>query len=153
MQGLKKGLSVCAAAAVLSIAVVPSQAYAQTPVTGTYELVAVQGDSLPATVDRSDDCTEEVTSARLVLDENGGWQIEINEQKTCGTEVEQGTEKEEGEYTVAGDSIKFTTDEADADADDAEEIDIDELLAGVVQGGELHVRLEESDAVLVFRKV
>lgn len=130
-----------------------SQANAQTEAAGTWELTGIDDDAVPAVVDTMDSCTEEVTSAELVLDDSGGWQLTIHERETCGADVTEDTETESGTYTVQGTTVEFNSNDADTSDEDDAEIEIDDLVSGTIDGTMMHVRVAESDAMAMFRKV
>lgn len=145
--------TVALAMAALFSGIASSQVHAQDDAVGTWELVAIDEDSLPAVVDTTDNCTEEVTSAELVLDADGGWQLTINERETCGSEVSEDTETEAGTYTVQGMTVQFNANDADTDDEDDTEIEIDDLISGTIDGSMLHARVADSDAMVMFRKM
>ncbi|MGH7481866.1 MAG: hypothetical protein ACRELV_06890 [Longimicrobiales bacterium] len=132
-----------------------SVAGAQAASAGTYELVEVGGSPLPAVVEESTNCTEHVTSARLELQDDGDWELEIAERETCGAEVEEESESEDGEFDLDGSTIRFRSDDDDDDVDDDDvgEIEVDELVSATLDGDTLRARVRGSDAVLVFRRI
>lgn len=129
----------------------PSQA----PVAGTYELVEVGDSPLPTTVEETTECVERVTAGKLVLEEDGDWQLELIESETCGTDVSDDTETEEGDYAVSGDAIDFRPDEDDPEdeGDEPDELDIDELSTGTIAGDTIRVRIHGTETEAVFRRV
>lgn len=141
------------AIAALLTGIASSQLSAQTDAVGTWELVAIDEDSLPAVVDTTGNCTEEVTAAELVLDADGGWQLTISERETCGAEVAEDTEMEVGTYTLQDTTIQFNANDADTDDEDDAELEIDDLISGTIDGSMLHARVADSDAMVMFRKM
>lgn len=136
-------------------AVAQTPATLQAPVAGTYELVEVSGGALPATVEQSAECVERVTKGTLTLEEDGDWRIELTEEETCGTEVSEETEDEEGDFTVEGAEIDFQPGEEEefTDVDPEDDLDLDELVSGTHDGETLRIRAGESGTVIVFRRV
>lgn len=149
---MKQHKLVVAIAAIMT-SLVASQANAQTEVAGTWELTGIDDDALPAVVDTTDNCTEEITSAELVLDDSGGWQLTIHERETCGADVSEDTETESGTYTVQGTTVQFNANDADTSDEDDAEIEVDDLVSATVDGMMMHARVAESDAMVMFRKV
>ncbi len=145
-------MSKLTAAAFLAAGLSATAGVAQSPHAGTYELVDIAGNALPAVVETTDDCTEEVTSAQLVLEADWTFRLEVNERETCGTDVEEDVETEEGVFTMDGETILFDIDE-DPDDDDSTEIELDQLLSATVDGDMLHVTVRDTDAMVMFRKI
>jgi hypothetical protein len=144
-----------AAAVVGMVALMTEAAAAQTPApqlphVGTYDLVSIDDDDLPAVVERSTDCVEEVTAASLVLGPDWTYRIEVSERETCGEDVEEDTETESGTYTMDGATLVFEVDE-DPDEETAE-IEVDQLVSATIDGSMLHAKVHGSDAMIMLRK-
>lgn len=118
-------------------------------VVGSYELVRVAGSALPAVIERDRRCVEEVVSGTLRLDADGEWEFDYLERETCGSDVDEDWEDEDGDYIVRGGTITFSDDTERYDPDD---LDIDELGTGVLNGNELRVILEDGRTELTFRR-
>jgi hypothetical protein len=123
------------------------------PAQEVYRLATVDGAPLPVVVEQEDGCSEEVTAATLTLHPEGRWQLESTERETCGSDVREDSDTEEGRYEREGRNLRFLDDDGDddPDSDDADEIDIDDLEAGAVAGPGLSVRLEGGQT-LVFER-
>lgn len=118
-------------------------------VVGTYELVRIDSQTLPVVTERSRRCVEEVVSGTLRLEVNGEWEFDYLERKTCGNDVDEDLEDEDGGYIVRGGTIIFSDDTERYDPDD---LDVDELGTGVLNGNELRVILEDGRTELIFRR-
>lgn len=140
-----------AACVVTLMAAVP--AAAQSPHAGSYELTEIAGSALPMVVDSTDSCREEVTAATLVLNEDWTYRIDVTERESCGEEVEEDVETEEGTFAMQGDTIMFASEEDPEDDDDADEIEVDELVSAMPMGDMLHVLVTEQNVELVFRRM
>lgn len=142
-------------AVLIQPAAAQTPAAAAPPAVGTYELVEVGGTPLPTTVEETAECVERVTAGTLTLEEDGEWEIELTESETCGTDVSDDTESEEGEYTVEGTAIDFQPDEEEGedDADEPDELDLDELSTGTLDGDVIRVRIRGTEMEAVFRRV
>lgn len=127
-----------------------SDAEAQTSPMGTYTLTEVNGQALPVTIESRADCYEEVVSGTLMLQADGDWDFDYVERKICGSQVvEEDHEEEDGEYSYMGNSIRFSDDTETYDPND---IEIDELKTGTLDGDRLMVTLEDGQTVLTFRR-
>jgi hypothetical protein len=124
----------------------------------TYTLAEVGGRSLPAVTGEEDGCREEVVAATLTLEADGDWILVMQEREACGDRVEEDEEREEGTYRMEDGAIRFLDDDEDDDQEDEDDeqdeddLDLDDLTTGSRTAGGLTVRLEDSDAVLVFRR-
>ena len=160
--------SAASAAVALFLIGAPATAQVQTDPTqqqsivGTWTLVEVDGQ-LPFTVEQKDDCVEQVTAGTLIFEEDGDWTVQLTEVETCGSDIDEDTEKEDGDYTVEGTTINFRPGDDQAAAPPAaeraadptapmREIEVDELVTGTLEGDVIRVRIRDSQAVAVFRK-
>lgn len=144
-------------AATLAVVAERSGAQGAAPaVPGTYTLAQVDGRALPAVVDTDGACRDELVSGTLAL-ADGTWTMETVERELCdGKAPVEDRDTERGRYTLSGQTIAFTGDDADeadgADRPDAaEDVDVDEPATGTLDGGTLTVRLREGQTV-VFRR-
>ncbi len=126
-----------------------ADARAQAPAAGAYTLQQVNGQELPVVTETTDDCRDDILSGTLTLEANGEWQLEYVERETCGADIEEDQEREDGSYTVDGQTVLFSD---DTDAFEANDLDIDELGTATLNGNELSVTLQDGQTVLVFRK-
>lgn len=125
-------------------------AHAQTPAAvGTYTLVQVNGQVLPAVTERDADCTEEVLAGTLTFEADGDWEFEYLERETCGTNVDEDQEREDGDCTFDGQTVRFSNDTEEFEPND---LDIDEFGVGVLSANVLMVTLEDGQTVLHFRR-
>ena len=123
---------------------------AQTPeAAGSYELVQVNGQALPVVIERTENCQEEVLSGTLVLEADGDWEFEHVERETCGTDVDEDTEREDGDYVVSGEALTFSDDTDEFDPDD---LDIDEFGTGTITSEGVRVTLQDGRTELLFRR-
>ena len=155
MQNRTKLLAL-ASIAVSAIAIDATPASAQAvSAEETYRLVQVSGTALPALVEADDDgCREEILAGTLTLETDGDWELTLSERETCGDDVEQDEDTEEGEYRVEGSTIRFVENDDDDD-DDAEEDgdrDLDDLATGTRTGDGLTVTLGDGETVLRVRR-
>jgi len=138
-----------------------SAAAQEAPSSDTYRLVEVAGAPLPAVLEDGDTCREEVLAGSLTLEADGRWTLVTTEREVCGDAVEDEEEREDGTYEVDGDAIRFLDDDegededpdGDADdADDAGEIELEDLSSGTRTDAGLTIRLEDGETILVFRR-
>ena len=122
----------------------------------TYRLVQVAGTALPTVVEEDDDgCREEVLAGTLTLETDGDWKLVTRERETCGNDVEEEEDTEEGEYRIEGSAIRFVEeddDDDDDDADETEDVDLDDLATGTRTSDGLTITLEDGETTLVFRR-
>ena len=122
-------------------------------VAGAYKLAQVDSTDLPVLVREDGDCREEVTEATLALAADNTWKFEAKVRATCGAEVTEKTETEDGKYTVSAADIDFEPDEEAEKVDvDPDKFEIDDLATGTLKDNVLTVKLDEETKVLVFRK-
>ena len=117
----------------------------------TFRLTEVGGRPLPVAYPEEPGCTEEIRSATLELGADGGWEMTMTKRETCGDAVEEDEDVEEGTYTVAGQSYRFTSPRGDGVAPSPGEIEIENLAEGTREGDVLTARLEDGTTV-VFRR-
>lgn len=148
---LNSKTAIVALMAIGGVAYADSNAWCQAPAhVGTFTLVEVNQQPLPVVTETTDDCREEVLSGTLTLSAENDWTIEYNEKETCGTEqVEEEVENEDGEYTVEGQTIRFSD---DTDEFNANEIEIENLGVGTASADGLSVTLQDGRTVLTFRR-
>ena len=116
----------------------------------TWRLSQVDGAALPAVVEQDDEgCREEVLSGTLTLEADGRWKLETVERETCGNEVEEETEDEDGRYTVQDGAIRFGDDDGDVETDGN---DIDDVARGERTATTLTVRTGDDSRVLLFTR-
>lgn len=140
---------------VVSTAAVAAQAVSEAE---TFTLVQISGAALPAVVEEEGGCREEVLGGTLTL-EAGEWVLATQERETCGDQVEEEEEREEGRYEVDRETIRFFDgDEDDDDAedddtedDDEDEIDVDDLATGARTADGLTIQLQDA-GTLQFRR-
>jgi hypothetical protein len=122
-------------------------------VAGAYKLAQVDSTDLPVLVKEDGSCREEITEATLTLAADNTWKFEAKVRATCGTEVTEKTETEDGKYTVSAADIDFEPDEEAEKVDvDPDKFEIDDLATGTLKDNVLTVKLDEETKVLVFRK-
>ena len=132
------------------LAVLHGESDAQTAaVAGTYTLAAVNGEPLPFLTETEDSCREEAISGTLTLESDGDWELRYVERETCGAEVQNEDEGGSGDYTVAGQTVRFSDETEELDPSD---LDLEELGVGTVNGAELRVTLRDQRTVLTFRR-
>lgn len=123
----------------------------------TFDLVEVAGSGLPALIEEEDGCREQILAGRLTLEADGDWSLVTRERETCGDQVEEEEEREEGTYEVQSEAVLFTDDDGDSgDADDGDDadpngVDVDDLATGTRTAEGLEVRLEDGN-ILIFRR-
>lgn len=155
---MKHPLLAAAGVAAFGLFTVASSAAAQQmaappSVAGAYKLAQVDSTELPVLVKEDASCREEVTEATLTLAADNTWKFEAKVRATCGTEVTEKTETEDGKYTVTAAGIDFEPDEEVEEVDeDPDEFEIDDLATGTIKENVLTVKLDEETKVLVFRK-
>lgn len=154
MRGLMKLMSMTVAVAA-TLSLTPATAPAQQ--TQSWSLVEVSGDALPVVVDVDDDCREEVVGGTLTLAVDGTWTLVTLERETCGGDVKESEDTEEGRYEAEGDRVRFFdedgdpgTEEIDDDQDD--EVDVEDLMSGTRAGTTMTVELVHGTATLLFRR-
>ena len=131
---------------------------ARAQATGTWTLAEVDGQALPAVVDR-DGCTEEVTEGTLTLGGDGRWTLAVTERETCDGEVDEEREDDDGRYTVEGVTIRFLDgdgdpieDEMEDDDEEGVDVDVEQLGVGTLGDGAMSVRLADGRTTLTFRR-
>jgi hypothetical protein len=139
-------ISMIAAALVLAAAFAGR---AEAQAVGSYKLVQVGDDALPAVVAQEEGCRQEISWATLTLGQNGKWTLSTRGRKVCGRQTETEVDSDGGRYTVSGQTLRFSEDDGDrgeADGDDA----LDDFMEGSLNGDTLRIRT--SDRYLVFRR-
>ena len=121
-----------------------------------WQLARVNGSALPAVIEQDDDgCRDELVSGTLTLSGDGTWVLQTRERETCGDDVDEETEREDGRYARDAGAITFTDqdgDSEDADDEDADDgIDVDDFVSGSADAGSLTVRLDDGNT-LTFRR-
>lgn len=158
MRNWKRTIGGTACAGVALVAGGASAAAQEAPSPATYRLVEVAGGALPAVLEEADACREEVLGGTLTLEADGRWTLVTTEREVCGDAVEEEEEREDGTYEVDGDAIRFLDDDVDESddpedgADDAGEIELEDLSSGTRTDAGLTIRLEDGETVLVFRR-
>ena len=154
MKAGMKTLTVAAlgagAMALAGIAVAQDAAQAE-----TYRLVDVSGGALPVLVEQDGDCRDELLSGTLTLADDGTWVLVTQEREVCGDRVEEDEEREEGRYTMDGQTVRFLDEDGEAEEheeEDAGEIEVDDLSVGTRSADGLAVRLADGQTVLAFRR-
>ena len=147
MPNWKRVSTISMAAAAL--VAVSADAQAQTSATGTFTLATVNDQALPQATETNTRCREEIVSGTITLANNGDWEFAYVERETCGTDVEEDRERESGDYTLQGQSVRFSDDTDDFEADD---LDVDELGVGVLSAAGLTITLQDGRTVLFFRR-
>lgn len=80
-------------------------AAAQVAAQETYQLTQVAGQPLPAVVEESGNCRDELTGATLTLSPDGTWTLVTTENEICGAQTEEEGDTEDGTYTIEGETI------------------------------------------------
>lgn len=143
--------SLVATAAVLLTA---GGAGAQVASQETYQLAQVAGQALPVVTEENGDCRDELSAATLTLDTDGTWTLVTTEREVCGQDVDEDEDREDGRYTVDGQTIHFTDDDgnvATADGDDSE-LEVDDLVHATRTADGLTVQVADGDTQLQFRR-
>lgn len=137
--------------ALLALGLWSGQAQAQSSVVGTWELVAIAGDSLPAVIDQDGDCREEIVSATLTIAPDSTWRLESVERDICSNSTKEEKEQDKGRYHANENSVEFL-DSAGKSQKDEDGDDLDDLSAGTLEGDTLTVQLGKLDKRLTFRR-
>lgn len=138
---------------------------AQESLAGAWRLAEVGGRALPLAMEEAGGCREELLAAALTLESGGRWSLVASERETCGGRAREERDEERGTYTVQGGAVAFAEDANDRDdtpddraaandrdgADDARDLDLDDLRSATLSGGALRVVLEDG-ATAVFRR-
>ena len=156
MQDRTKKIRVAAlGAGVLALAAAgaSAQAPAQAEV---YRLATVEGRALPVVIEQEGDCRDELLGGTLTLEADGEWTLVTQEREVCGDRVEEDEEREEGRYTVEGQTVRFLDEDGEAEQEDdrddeTPDFDVDDLTVGTRSAGALSVRLEDGRTA-VFRQ-
>ena len=140
-------------AGIFGVTLSVQDAVAQSTTDEMYQLVQVDGSDLPAVFEEDGQCREEIVSGTLTLAADGTWSLDILERDVCGDRIDEGREREDGRYTVAGDEITFLDEDGDPeDTDENKRPDIDDLISGTRDGDTLTVLLDDGRTQLVFRR-
>ena len=118
---------------------------------GTYALVQIGTNTLPATIETEDNCREEVVAATLTLDTNGTWRMERHERDVCADKTDNEQEVDTGRYRLTGNTIEFLDDDGKTQQNE-EGDDLDDLSSGTIEGSVLRVKLGRSEMIAQFRR-
>ncbi len=129
-------------------------AAAQVAAQETYQLTQVAGQPLPAVVEESGNCRDELTGATLTLNPDGTWTLVTTENEICGAQTEEEGDTEDGTYTIEGETIRFLDDDGDVPQDDGNdsELEVDDLVQATRTAEGLTVRVADDDTELRFRR-
>ncbi len=120
---------------------------------GSYRLVEIAGQALPALVEKEWRCEEHVTEAQLTLGTDSTWTLRSTTRESCGQRRTEDTDTEAGHYTVVGQTVRFTADPDDDQDDGDDDIDIDDLGTGMLgSDGSMFATLADGRTKLVFRR-
>jgi hypothetical protein len=119
----------------------------------SFRLVQIAGQALPALVEKEWRCEEHITEAQLTLAADSTWTLRSTTRETCGDRRTDDTDTETGRYTVAGQTVRFTSDTDDDRDDRDDDIDIDDLGTGTLGAdGGLAATLTDGRTKLVFQR-
>lgn len=140
--------------AAAGVALSAEGAAAQVASTETYQLAQVAGQALPVVTEEHDECRDELHAATLTLETDGTWSLVTTEREVCGQDVDEDEDREDGRYTIQGETIRFTDDDGDAPQADGDpnELEVDDLVEATRTADGLTVRVADDDTELTFRR-
>ena len=148
------GKLLTALAPLLAVSLAGGQASAQVAAEETFHLAQVSGQALPVVTEENGDCRDELGAATLTLHTDGRWTLTTTEREVCAGATEEEEDREEGRYTIEGETIRFSDEEGDTPEDDGDdtELEVDDLVQGTRSADGLTVRVADGETELQFRR-